>query len=162
MQSAHYRGAQGIILGSFSGVSYYNADPVTAVYDTSCRKSFEDLTRWFAEIETYTSRPVVKVIVGNKVDKACPLIASHDGSTLLIRISQEFQRQVPTMEAAAFAEMMGYHFFETSAKTAVGVRRLFRDMVERIIEKPELHVVSKPSPPQASFARPLATMFFSC
>lgn len=28
--------------------------------------------RWFAEIETYTSGPVVKVIVGNKIDKAQP------------------------------------------------------------------------------------------
>ena len=28
--------------------------------------------RWFAEIETYTSGPVVKVIVGNKIDKVQP------------------------------------------------------------------------------------------
>ncbi|KAI0262116.1 putative ras-related protein rab-18 [Gloeopeniophorella convolvens] len=124
MQPAHYKGAQGIIL----------------VYDASCRRSFEELARWFAEIKTYITGPVVKVIVGNKVDK-------------------EFQRQVPTAEAAAFAQKMGCHFVESSAKTAVGVRKTFRDVVERIVDTPELRVVFKPSPPQASFARPRAPSY---
>ncbi|KAH9994323.1 P-loop containing nucleoside triphosphate hydrolase protein [Russula compacta] len=126
MQSAHYRGAQGILL----------------VYDATCRQSFEELTRWFAEIATYVSGPVVKVLVGNKVDK-------------------EFQRQVPTAEAAAFAKKMGCDFVETSAKTAVGVRKVFHDVVERITEEPELRVVFKHSPPQASFARPQRPRFLT-
>ncbi|KAH9051651.1 ras-domain-containing protein [Lactarius deliciosus] len=110
MQSAHYRGAQGIVL----------------VYDSTNRHSFEELTRWFNEIRTYVSGPVDKVIVGNKVDK-------------------DYQRQVPTAEAAAFARKMG----RRSA-----VRKVFREMVERIVDNPELHVFSKPSTPQASFTRP--------
>ncbi|KAI0300631.1 putative ras-related protein rab-18 [Multifurca ochricompacta] len=126
MQSAHYRGAQGIML----------------VYDASCRQSFDELTRWFKEIDRYVTGPVVKVIVGNKVDK-------------------EFQRQVPAAEAAVFAEKMGCRFIETSAKTTVGVRKTFRDMVERIVGNPELRIVSKPSPPQASFARPRAPSFLN-
>jgi len=68
---------------------------------------------------------------------------------------------VPTAEAAAFAEKMGCHFVETSAKSAVGVRKAFRDIVERIVENPELRVVFKPSPPQASFARPRPPYFLS-
>jgi len=119
MQSAHYRGAQGIIL----------------VYDSTDRRSFEELTRWFEEIRIYVSGPVDKVIVGNKVDK-------------------DYQRQVPAAEAAAFAKMMGCHFVETSAKTAVGVRKAFRGMVERIVDNPELRVVFRPSSPAASFTRP--------
>ncbi|KAH9051723.1 ras-domain-containing protein [Lactarius vividus] len=119
MQSAHYRGAQGIVL----------------VYDSTNRHSFEELTRWFNEMRTYVSGPVDKVIVGNKVDK-------------------DYQRQVPTAEAAAFAKKMGCRFVETSAKTAVGVRNAFRETVERIVENPKLHVFSKPSTPQASFTRP--------
>ncbi|KAH9163092.1 ras-domain-containing protein [Lactarius sanguifluus] len=119
MQSAHYRGAQGIVL----------------VYDSTNRHSFEELTRWFNEIGTYVSGPVDKVIVGNKVDK-------------------DYQRQVPTAEAAEFARKMGCRSAETSAKTALGVRKAFREMVERIVDNPELHVFSKPSTPQASFTRP--------
>ncbi|KAI9464390.1 ras-domain-containing protein [Russula earlei] len=124
MQLAHYRGAQGILL----------------VYDASCRQSFEDLTHWFAEMATYVSGPVIKVIVGNKVD-------------------EESQRRVPAEEAAALAEKMDCHFIETSARTAVGVRKAFRDIVERIMGKPELRVIFKPSSPQASFARPRPPRF---
>jgi hypothetical protein len=48
---------------------------------------------------------------------------------------------------------MGCHFVETSAKTAVGVGKVFRKMVERIVDNPELRVVFKPSSPLPSFTR---------
>ncbi|KAH9849121.1 ras-domain-containing protein [Lenzites betulinus] len=101
--SSYYRGAQGIIL----------------VYDVANRESFEALPKWFSELETYVSSAVVKIIVGNKVDK-------------------EFSRQVPTTEGEAFAKRMGALFVEASAKTAVGVEDAFRDVVARIIDTPEL------------------------
>jgi hypothetical protein len=68
---------------------------------------------------------------------------------------------VSTAEAMAFAEKMGCQFIETSAKTSAGVRKAFRDVVERIVENPELRVVFKPSPPQASFARPQPPHFLN-
>ncbi|KAJ7471926.1 ras-domain-containing protein [Mycena latifolia] len=101
--SSYYRGAQGIIL----------------VYDVSNRESFDALPRWYSELETYVSDKVVKILVGNKVDK-------------------EFSRQVPTSEAQAFAARMDSLFVEASAKTAVGVREAFIDVVERIMDVPEL------------------------
>ncbi|OJT06777.1 Ras-related protein Rab-18 [Trametes pubescens] len=101
--SSYYRGAQGIIL----------------VYDVANRESFEALPRWFSELETYVSSSVVKIIVGNKVDK-------------------EYSRQVSTAEGQAFATRMGALFIEASAKTAVGVEDAFRDVVARIIDTPEL------------------------
>ena len=39
------------------------------MYDVANRESFEALPRWYAELETYVSKSVVKIIVGNKVDK---------------------------------------------------------------------------------------------
>ncbi|KAI0776940.1 ras-domain-containing protein [Trametes elegans] len=101
--SSYYRGAQGIIL----------------VYDVANRESFEALPKWFSELETYVSGSVVKIIVGNKVDK-------------------EFSRQVPYAEGEAFAKRMGALFVEASAKTAVGVQDAFRDVVARILDTPEL------------------------
>ncbi|EJD00362.1 ras-domain-containing protein [Fomitiporia mediterranea MF3/22] len=101
--SSYYRGAQGIIL----------------VYDVANRESFAALPRWYSELGTYVSDSVVKILVGNKVDK-------------------EFSRQVPTSEGAAFAQRMGSLFVEASAKTAVGVREAFTDVVERILDTPEL------------------------
>jgi Ras-related protein Rab-18 len=40
------------------------------VYDVSNKESFDALPRWFSELETYVTTDVVKIIVGNKVDKA--------------------------------------------------------------------------------------------
>ena len=39
------------------------------MYDVSNRETFEALPRWYSELETYVSESVVKIIVGNKVDK---------------------------------------------------------------------------------------------
>jgi len=101
--ASYYRGAQGVIL----------------VYDVSSRESFEALPRWLEELENYVSPEVVKIVVGNKLDK-------------------EYSRQVPTEEGAAFAARMGCLFVEASAKTAVGVSEAFSDVVARIIDTPSL------------------------
>ena len=71
MQLAHYKGAQGILLGTLVWILDIstNTKSLPKVYDASCRQSFEELARWFAEITTYVHGPVIKVIVGNKVDK---------------------------------------------------------------------------------------------
>ncbi|CAO3691957.1 unnamed protein product [Rhizopus microsporus] len=54
LTSSYYRGAQGVIL----------------VYDVSNRETFDALSNWWNEVNTYCSTPdVVKMIVGNKVDK---------------------------------------------------------------------------------------------
>lgn len=40
------------------------------VYDVSNRETFDQLDNWFNELSTYcTNKDVVKMIVGNKVDK---------------------------------------------------------------------------------------------
>ncbi|PPR06298.1 hypothetical protein CVT26_005130 [Gymnopilus dilepis] len=101
--SSYYRGAQGVIL----------------VYDVANRESFEALPRWYSELETYVSSSVVKILVGNKVDK-------------------EFSRQVSRAEAENFAARMNSLFIETSAKTAVGVKETFQEVVEKILDTPEL------------------------
>ncbi|KAG6848882.1 hypothetical protein H0H93_013231 [Arthromyces matolae] len=101
--SSYYRGAQGVIL----------------VYDVANRESFEALPRWYSELETYVSDSVVKILVGNKVDK-------------------EFSRQVSTEEGQAFAKRMNSLFIEASAKTAVNVNEAFQEVVEKILATPEL------------------------
>ena len=39
------------------------------VYDVSSRQTFDELLKWFKEIDTYCGEGVVKIVVGNKVDK---------------------------------------------------------------------------------------------
>ncbi|KAI0289001.1 ras-domain-containing protein [Russula brevipes] len=113
--ASYYRGAQGVIL----------------VYDVSSRESFEALPRWLDELENYVSPEVVKIVVGNKLDK-------------------EYSRQVPTTEGAAFAARTGCLFVEASAKTAVGVTEAFSDVVARIIDTPSLWSDEKQHKPSSS------------
>ncbi|KIJ67170.1 hypothetical protein HYDPIDRAFT_126984 [Hydnomerulius pinastri MD-312] len=100
--------------------SYYRgAQGIILVYDVANRETFDALPKWFTEIDTYVSSKVPKIIVGNKLDK-------------------EHSRQVPTPEGSAFARAQSALFLEASAKTSVGVREVFEDLVKRILESPEL------------------------
>lgn len=45
---------------------------------------------------------------------------------------------MPTAEGQRFAERMDSLFIEASAKTAVGVKEVFTDVVEKILDTPEL------------------------
>jgi len=100
--------------------SYYRgAQGIILVYDVSNRESFDALPRWFTELESYVSDFVVKIVVANKLDK-------------------ESNRQVTAAEGRAFADKMGTHFVEASAKTDVGVQEAFREVVEKILATPEL------------------------
>ncbi|KAF8321279.1 ras-domain-containing protein [Clavulina sp. PMI_390] len=119
--SSYYRGAQGIIV----------------VYDVANRETFEALPKWMNELSTYVSPSVVKIIVGNKVDK-------------------EYSRQVTEEEGRKFAERQGCLFVEASAKTAVGVSDTFVKLVEQIIDTPELWLAGAPKgiPNQPGVAMP--------
>lgn len=49
----------------------------SSVYDVANRESFDALPRWYSELETYVSESVVKIVVGNKVDKVRHLHSYH-------------------------------------------------------------------------------------
>lgn len=51
---------------------------------------------------------------------------------------QEFSRQVTYSEGQHFAERMNSLFMEASAKTAAGVSEAFQEVVEQILDTPEL------------------------
>ncbi|GBB90386.1 hypothetical protein RclHR1_17310002 [Rhizophagus clarus] len=111
LTSSYYRGAQGVIL----------------VYDVSNRETFDQLDNWFNELSTYcTNKDVVKMIVGNKVDK-------------------EEQRVISRKEAEAYARKSHTLFLECSAKTRYGVKEAFEELVRKILETPSLWQ-KKPSP----------------
>jgi len=111
LTSSYYRGAQGVIL----------------VYDVSNRETFDQLDNWFNELSTYcTNKDVVKMIVGNKVDK-------------------EEQRVISRKEAEAYARKSHTLFLECSAKTRFGVKEAFEELVRKILETPSLWQ-KKPSP----------------
>ncbi|KAI6145490.1 ras-domain-containing protein, partial [Pisolithus tinctorius] len=95
--SSYYRGAQGIIV----------------VYDVANRETYDALSKWFTEIDTYVSSLVPKIIVGNKLDK-------------------EHSRQMSTSERQTFVTRKECLLLEASAKTSVGVREVFEDLTPEL------------------------------
>ncbi|XDV26802.1 hypothetical protein PO909_030433, partial [Leuciscus waleckii] len=100
---SYYRGAQGVIL----------------VYDVTRRDTFTKLENWLNELETYCTRnDLVKMLVGNKIDKD--------------------NREVDRNEGLKFARKHSMLFIEASAKTRDGVQCAFEELVEKILQTPGL------------------------
>uniref|UniRef100_A0A8C1W9U6 small monomeric GTPase n=2 Tax=Cyprinus carpio TaxID=7962 RepID=A0A8C1W9U6_CYPCA len=100
---SYYRGAQGVIL----------------VYDVSKWDTFTRLENWLNELETYCTRnDLVKMLVGNKIDKD--------------------NREVDRNEGLKFARKHSMLFIEASAKTRDGVQCAFEELVEKILQTPGL------------------------
>ncbi|KAJ2800710.1 Ras- protein Rab-18 [Coemansia guatemalensis] len=111
LTSSYYRGAQGVILA----------------YDVSSRETFENLENWIEEVNTYCpSDDVVKMIVGNKIDK-------------------ETEERVPRKEGFEYARKHQTLFLECSAKTKVGVQQAVEELVNKIIDTPSLWRKSSPT-----------------
>ncbi|XP_020649726.1 ras-related protein Rab-18-B [Pogona vitticeps] len=99
---SYYRGAHGVIL----------------VYDVTRRETFLALDSWLEELEMYTKKNVVKMLVGNKID--------------------EPDREVERREGLLFAQKHSMLFVEASAKMRDGVQEAFEEVVVRILQTPEL------------------------
>ncbi|XP_061444972.1 ras-related protein Rab-18-like [Rhineura floridana] len=104
---SYYRGAQGVIL----------------VYDVTRKETFAGLDSWLQELEIYTKKNVVKMLVGNKID--------------------ETNREVERKEGLKFARKHSMLFVEASAKMKDGVQSAFEDVVLRILQTPGLWNVRK-------------------
>jgi len=106
LTSSYYRGAHGVMI----------------VYDVTNRSTFDSLNTWFHELETFvSSTDVVRMVVGNKIDK-------------------EFARTVTTEEGALFAKSSNPPclFRECSAKGNLNIEEVFNALVDKIIDNPSL------------------------
>lgn len=102
--------------------SYYRgAQGVILVYDISNRDSFLAMERWFDEAESNAIDGAVMYLVGSKLDKG------------------DSGRKVSREEGEELARRRGaVGFEEVSSKTRENVRKVFLDVVEGIVDRPEL------------------------
>ncbi|VDD80373.1 unnamed protein product [Mesocestoides corti] len=98
--ASYYRGAMGIML----------------VYSVTCRKSFENISKWMSNITNLASDEVEKIIVANKADMSD-------------------QRQVSEAEGLAVAEKYEVKHFETSAMNGTNVEAAFLELTRAILKK---------------------------
>lgn len=118
--------------------SYYRgAHGVVLVYDVTRTDSFENLEQWLKEVQLYSpnnGESVVKLLVGNKID---------------------MERQVDRERAEAWARSHGMLFLESSAKTRLGIKQVFMEVVQKILENPEALATAVPGKPKLQIKRPI-------
>ena len=111
--------------------SYYRgAHGVVLVYDVTRTDSFENLQQWLKEVQMYSpgnGESVVKLLVGNKCD---------------------LDRIVPQEEADNWARSQGMLFLEASAKTRLGIRQVFTEVVKKMLENPDILNSAVPGKPK--------------
>lgn len=98
--SAYYRGADGIIM----------------VYDTTNLESFDHVNDWLKEVNRYAAEKTVKLLVGNKCDRAA-------------------DKAVTDEQAKEFADELGIALLETSAKTSKNVEEAFLTMAGELVRQ---------------------------
>jgi Ras-related protein Rab-18 len=117
--------------------SYYRgAHGVVLVYDVTRTDSFENLEQWLKEVQLYSpnnGESVVKLLVGNKID---------------------LDRTIGRERAEAWARSHGMLFLEASAKTKLGIRQVFMEVVQKILDNPEALANAVPGKPKLQIRRP--------
>ena len=102
-----------------------NVEGLILTYSIANRESFNNLESWLKQLndaDDLSKKPII--IVGNKSDL-------------------EELRQVSTEEGKNFAKNHGYNFYETSAKTADGVKEAFDDIFEQLYKLFEEEITGK-------------------
>jgi len=96
--------------------SYYrSAHSLILVYDVSNQPTFDCLPDWLREIEEYASPKVLRVLVGNKIDRDDP--------------------EIPPEVGEQFAARHNMYFLQTSAKNCDNVDRLFTDIAHELLQQ---------------------------
>lgn len=99
-------------------IYYRGSQGAVLVYDITDEDSFQRVKNWVRELKRMLGAEVILAIAGNKIDL-------------------EEQRMVPYDEAIAYADKVGAHYFETSAKTNENIQELFMELSNLMCQQAE-------------------------
>ena len=94
---------------------YRGAQGVILAYDSTSQESFENVTNWIRQVDTHAAPNVKKILLGNKCDLTDQKVISSD-------------------KGAEIAKANNMQFFETSAKSGVGITEAFESISREIIK----------------------------
>ncbi|KAJ3269218.1 1-phosphatidylinositol 4,5-bisphosphate phosphodiesterase delta-4 [Terramyces sp. JEL0728] len=114
LTSSYYRGAQGVIL----------------VYDVSNKQTFTHLQQWFTELDTYSNKQVVKMIVGNKTDKDNRQVTRKEGE-----LNSTFIQKSRT-DISELYDLICHSFNRSSHRTSTELHRSQTEKIE--VKKPHM------------------------
>ena len=86
------------------------------VYDITNETSFDNVEKWYEQIQSETSKEIPIVLVGNKCDL-------------------ENERKIPTEKGKDKAKNLKCAFFETSALKGINIDKIFEELVNTIYDK---------------------------
>ena len=100
---------------SITKAYYKNSVCAMVVYDITNDNSFKHVQNWIEDIRNQSSKTVLIILVGNKIDLEDKRVISYD-------------------EGNEFAMKNGIIFGETSAQTGVGIEEIFYKSIKEIIK----------------------------
>ena len=142
LASSHYRGAQGVILGMFTPPAWmqqYVSSLLIVIQCTTFQtgKPSRPSPDGAANLTLTPPNPSSRSSLATRLTRS---VVHHLHPPPFLTPAQESSRQVSTSEGEIFARRMDSLFIETSAMTAVGVRETFEELVEKMLDTPELWV----------------------
>ncbi|XP_075156950.1 RAS oncogene family member Rab21 [Haematobia irritans] len=96
-------------------IYYRGSHGAILVYDITDEDSFQKVKNWVKELKRMLGSEIILTIAGNKIDL-------------------EDQRTVPEDDAIAYAESVGAHYFETSAKNNENIDELFMELTRLMVQ----------------------------
>jgi small GTP-binding protein len=91
-------------------------DAVVLVYDVTNKNSFNNISKWMKLIETYKTKPIVYMLLANKIDQSCRVIDVHMGIQYAI-LHNMIYLDISTYKynhAMAFLNILSSHLLLTS------------------------------------------------
>ena len=91
---------------------YKKCHGIVIVYDVTDVDSFNNISDWFKNAREFSEENINMILIGNKID---------------------LLRQVPKEDAIALSEKLEIKYFETSAKTNIGITESIRYLISEIM-----------------------------